>query len=884
MSTVLRTPAAILLLVLLGSSWLGWLALDFGDQIEGEVEIYLPDGAESTDLLAEVRESWTTDVMIVYITTDNRALGGGVGHNVTNVAVLEEISRVEGDDRISGSGPAAGIDWDRSDRGRNDGVIWVLSISQVIKEANSSDVRFRQASCSHGLESRLTFVDCSLVEQDDTSYSIPDQDRVDRTVGQLSESLSSLAVDTNGDGIWDTTAIAFGLIHDMQCEDCTTEFIDGRDFSSYLDVVIENRAKDPLTQMEVTGLGKILNDVSDRIYDDLQHMMPISLAFVVLVLAALHRDPRIVLITGVPVVLSLAITLGLTVALDILLTPMIIAAAPILIGLGVDYALHLASRFEEARIELIESSDNLRDAWDFDVIVESAVRSTLTTGRAVVLSAGTTIIGFGMLIVPFLTPIPPMRTVGMTLVIGIAVDLVLSIILVPVMISLLRYQRSERVVRWTSLGRFPVRRWAPILIVVVLISAASGSMLSEQLGKPITAASETPENIPSMEAMKQYSREFQSGQISMFIVNASKRGGANGTTPIRDLAVLDSIDHIESEIDRVQSTNTTSVVAFLKSIHVELNFSGIVLEDSLWGLLHHKCWESNDLDCSAWVALDLTDPNQRAGWRADLVDVSLDTLSDEVRALLLDEDEERSLVYVNQRYMNLIIAGGLRDQIDEKLTNWEGLPEVQVSRLTGGLPVSLDVDKGIHDAQSRTTIFTLISLFAALLVVRRSFRGALLIMAPVGIIVLWQPLLMWQGEVNVNIFTAMIGTIVLGIGVDDAIHIAERIREEGETPRGIERAVERTGKVVFETSLTTIAGLSAGFFLAFPGLVNFFVLMIALIALAFVSSVLVLPALISGERTLASRISGFGPWYEDDDAFGLTAEIAEAELIAPRRL
>ena len=68
---------------------------------------------------------------------------------------------------------------------------------------------------------------------------------------------------------------------------------------------------------------------------------------------------------------------------------------------------------------------------------------------------------------------------------------------------------------------------------------------------------------------------------------------------------------------------------------------------------------------------------------------------------------------------------------------------------------------------------------------------------------------------NVNIFTAMIGTIVFGIGVDDAIHVMHRIQEEKETPVGISKAISETGQTIFETTITTVSGLCAGLFLAF---------------------------------------------------------------------
>ena len=875
-STVARSPAGVLGLMLSIGLLSGLAAVDFSDQIEDGVEIYLPDGAESTQLLSEVRTEWTTDVVIVYLTTTNKELGGGLGENVTDVRVLEEMSQIEGDDRPSNNG----MDFDRTDRGRMDGIIWTLSISQVIKEANSSQVRFREASCEHVAEDRLPLFDCSAVQLQDDAYAIPDQDRVDDIVGQLSDSLSGLAVDTNDDGIWDTAAINFGVISDWDCEGCLTPYLDDRAFVSELESRLAARSDTTTIPMEVTGLNTILQDISDRIYLDLEKLIPISLLFVCITIALLHRDVRIVLICGVPVVLSLVVTLGMTVALDILLTPMIIAAAPLLIGLGVDYALHLANRIDETRNEWI-AEGRFDDPWDFEGLVEASVHATMTTGRAITISALTTSIGFGVLILPMITPVKPMRTVGLTLVVGILLDLVFTILLVPLMMRLLKYQRGAHDTKWTLLGETSRRGWIPVLVGVTLVSLWGAGMIGEQLSKPITAADETPDNIPSMEAMINYSSEFQSGQISMYIMDADERGSTNGTTAIRDIAVLDAMDELAVDVGEVPATNTTSAVDFLKSINVELDLQVQKINMSLWELTHHECWESNAPQCAPWLIFDASDSQGRAGWRSTFVDIAFDTLSEEVQALLFNDEETKALVYVNQRYMNLDTASGLRDQIDVLLDSGVELQGVEVSNLTGGLPVSLDVNKGVHDAQSRTTLLTLLVLTIALTALYRSIRLGLMIMAPVGLIVLWQPLLMWQGDVNVNVFTAMTATIVFGIGVDDAIHIADRIREEGETPEGLQRAVERTGQTVFETSVTTMVGLSAGvLFLSFPGLQNFFGLMMALIGLAFFASVIVLPSLIIAERNLISFIRNQGPWETDEDEIVLTGgESMDAELV-----
>ena len=46
-------------------------ALTFEQNMTRDIEVYLPEGEESTDILIEVREDWATDLIIVYIETGN---------------------------------------------------------------------------------------------------------------------------------------------------------------------------------------------------------------------------------------------------------------------------------------------------------------------------------------------------------------------------------------------------------------------------------------------------------------------------------------------------------------------------------------------------------------------------------------------------------------------------------------------------------------------------------------------------------------------------------------------------------------------------------------------------------------------------------------------
>ena len=947
-AAILRSPGIVVALLLLTTALVGRDALEFEHQINGDVEIYLPDGADSTELLKEVREQWATDIVILYVQTDNAATASGErgDENITDQDILRQISWIEGDDLNDElGGYRSGLDRYKDDRGTRDGVVWVLSPAQIIKEANSSSYRFNCALERYALPTGQQ-ENCALAALNpNAGYSIPQgsgaQERIDSYVDNAGSLMESFVRDTDGDGIWDTGVVIMGITFEMSGteipprddpkgitdENPSGQIQDHKAFLTFAEQLIhvESRPEDcelckrvyrapthswdqdrievipDREAVTITGLTPVLHDVSDAIYDELMDvMLPLSLLFVGIMMFALHRNVKVIFICGTPIVMTLFITFGTIVITDRMLTPMIISAGPILVGLGVDYALHLTNRIEENRVKILESRaeenwarrrDGLPEEsvnpWDPSISLGATVSAALTTGHAILLSALTTIIGFSVLMWPSIVPIAPMRTVGLTLLLGIFTTFMVSMIMVPALVQLLKYRKTPSAAFdsvWDKIGETPVRVYLLVLIIAGAFTAYGVMILDDELGKEITgSADEVPPGLASYEALREYSIEFQGGQTNMFIVDAEKRGELNGTAPIRDIPILDAIERMQIEINNVPNTSSISLVDILKAIHVDTQAIGINLVSmSLWDLIHDECWDESQNpfrpDCLPYSVTS----------REAMVNVAFDTLSPEIRSMLMNADqsgvcqqsspcETKTLVYVNQPYIALKEAGVLRDAIDSHLRGESscdgplscaalGLDGAVNSLLTGGLPVSLDINEGIHDAQRDTTLSTIFILLIVMSILFRSPRMALFTMAAVGVVVLWQPILMRIGGVNVNVFTAMIGTIVFGIGVDDSIHIVDRIKDEGENPAGIAKSVARCGQTVFETTATTCAGLAAGLFVAIPGLRNFFILMMALLFLALLSSSILLPTIVVAYRELTSRLMGRGPWVDYDES------------------
>jgi predicted RND superfamily exporter protein len=121
------------------------------------------------------------------------------------------------------------------------------------------------------------------------------------------------------------------------------------------------------SDLEVAWIGgayKHAVEDLENVIHDLQFTAGVSLGLVLLLLSIAFRDARAVLLLFTPLLVGNIWTLGYaSIAVGTLNTFTSFAAA-ILIGLGVDFSIHLYSRYREERIESDTVSDAVIRAWD----------------------------------------------------------------------------------------------------------------------------------------------------------------------------------------------------------------------------------------------------------------------------------------------------------------------------------------------------------------------------------------------------------------------------------------------------------------------------------------------------------------------------------------
>ena len=133
-------------------------------------------------------------------------------------------------------------------------------------------------------------------------------------------------------------------------------------------------------------------------------------------------------------------------------------------------------------------------------------------------------------------------------------------------------------------------------------------------------------------------------------------------------------------------------------------------------------------------------------------------------------------------------------------------------------------------------------------ILKRSARYALISMVPILLVVAWVYGFMYLVGYKLNLITAMIAAISIGVGVDYATHFTVRFIEEFEHEPSrfpaLRRAGEGTGGALAISAATSMTGFAVMATAPMPMFVTFGVLTAVMIAFSLLVSLLVLPSLL----------------------------------------
>ncbi|HEY7547223.1 MAG TPA: efflux RND transporter permease subunit, partial [Blastocatellia bacterium] len=211
------------------------------------------------------------------------------------------------------------------------------------------------------------------------------------------------------------------------------------------------------------------------------------------------------------------------------------------------------------------------------------------------------------------------------------------------------------------------------------------------------------------------------------------------------------------------------------------------------------------------------DPNAKTPFPADRARIEAifnDYLSqDELVSRVVDRDRSRAIIVLR---VNLYGSNELR-ALTQKLEEWSraNLPAGVTARSTGSFILLNDASDALAASQSSSMAIAIISIYLMMVIMFRSLATALLALIPNLLpIICYYGFLGWTG-ITLDITTSLVASAVLGIAVDNAVHMIRRYRQSlDERASGTESdegwatwlSILRTGKPMVLGNLMLVGG------------------------------------------------------------------------------
>ncbi len=535
-------------------------------------------------------------------------------------------------------------------------------------------------------------------------------------------------------------------------------------------------------------LAHALDATSSR---EAQRTLPVALAGTLLVLAVVLRSPRAMLVVAVVAVASVVVAMALVALSGRSLNMVTTALPPLVWVLALSNATHLVRRYQALRASR-SSADAVRASY-------------AGTWRSCTLAAVTTAVGFASLLA---APLEPVRELGAFAALGILFALVVTLVVVPVLLELLRVPG-----RPVTTGSWPERlvvRPRPVVIVgvAVAVAAAAAAPWIPVEANPLQFL---PEGHPT---------------VTAYLEAAEGVGGFYTLEVVLDLPEPYWHDEAASTVDGLaERIERSEVVARV------LRPTDLVRKLNQW---------EHDLEPSAYRWPEGEGPSAR-----DLLD-GLDAVGAQALAELATEDGRRvrlsAVVETMNEHRLMDLASLARRAIADLPNGYSGAVTGQVLQLV--------------QAQHQLVRTQLVSLAAAVGLVfgvlwlgLNSWRLTATALLPNVLPVLAVLAAMAVTRTPLNAATAMVASIALGIAVDNTAHVLEHVRRyRAGGATAASAAAEAVGAVAPAMIATTVS-VAIGFFAlalsAFIPIRAFGLLAAWAMLVAVVADLVLLPALIA---------------------------------------
>ena len=547
----------------------------------------------------------------------------------------------------------------------------------------------------------------------------------------------------------------------------------------------------------VAGTPGLIADITSAIFSGLARTGAIAVVLMVLILF-IAFPARWRLLSLPLVLIGVLWTFGLAAAVHVPLTLVTLAGLPVLIGLGVDFAIQFHNRYEE---------EMRRGQGPAEALMRAISHIAPTVGVAVAVM----ILGFMTLLI---SAVPAVTDFGVLLAIGAAVLYAVSLFVLNAF--LYRFDRRPRLAPaestggrgrrllerdWLCLGRAlpAVARWsrrhAVWVVAVAVILAAFGFAADRDLNVQTDIEKLIPTNTPGVVALNE-ARAVVGGTVELpFLIQAP-----DVTSPsFLDWLARFQADALASHPDIVRVDSLTTAL--------RLQPGGSV-------------------------------PS------AEAVASALDQLPAAIRDGLVSADKTQASVSFSMGEMEMSRMNVLIDSLLSEAAPPTGV----ILAPAGNITLTARTVEAFTQNRGLMTWVGIAVVLLGLLLIYRNWRRAVIAVIPIALVTGWSSALMWVTGIDLSPLTAVLGALVIAIGTEFTVLLLSRYWEE--RGKGIphdlamEEAVTKVGRAIAASALTVAAGFGALIASSFPALHDFGIVIVIDVVFALIVTVTVVPALV----------------------------------------
>jgi hydrophobe/amphiphile efflux-3 (HAE3) family protein len=576
----------------------------------------------------------------------------------------------------------------------------------------------------------------------------------------------------------------------------------------------------------VSGAPVVVSDVTRSLSDSLIGLLIGGLLMMALVLPLVFRGRRYRMLPLAVALGAAGTVFGLMSLLGARLTLASIAVLPVLLGLGVDYAIQYQARLEE---------DGLN----------RAIRLALPTIGVAVLA---TVAGFAVLL---LSPVPMVRGFGLVLMGGVVLAFFFALSAGTAALAALSRRRGSGAVAASvrgagELAAFLARPFArpagalgrglgafgrrvtgvslrrPVLVLVLGVLLAGGGWVVDSRTEVVSDITQlVPRDLPA----------------------------------VRDVLTLQEETNIAGEVDVLVTAGDLTdpkVVSWMRGYQERLK-------------KRFKYSSANGCgEAELCPAVSLTDLFRTPEASADQARIRalLDAVPPYFSQAVITPDRRAAVMSFGIKLLPLDrqqeVLDGMRADLD---------PPAGVRARLAGLPVlAAEANTKLTDPGRRLlTLLAGLALVAlALLAVYRRWQRAWVPLVPIALATGWSALVLWVLGVPLNPMSATLGALVIAISTEFAVLLVARFREERDAGLAVDEALARTyastGAAVLASGITAIAGFAVLAFSDVQMLKDFGRVTVVDLTVSLLGVLAVLPAVLAlAERRAARRAAAPEP-------------------------